>query len=545
LQKYAVAFLAVPVLVTVYLVAVLRRSRVARVGSALVLGGVVALGVIAVARPPSTVATPPTEIVPLTQAAFTSTVETGVAVDTPMTIVFSSPMAQASVASAITVEPATPVQLGWDATSTTLTVTPAGAWAPGAYHTVTIQPGALAENGRPLTRPVRAVFLTRSPSAVALTAGAPIGKRVATDTSFDLTFDRPIDPSSLATGVQLDPPVPLRLIAKTAVDGHDRYTFKPTELLASDTAYRLVVDGVRDADDLELGMTTLEVRTVVAPAVVRFRPRADSTGVDRASAISVRFSKAMDRDSTRAAFSLRIGDKPVAGKISFAEGDTVLIFQPDAKLPYSAKVVAAVAVSATSAQGTPLAEAGRATFKTEAKPAPKPKPATSSSGSGGSSGGSGGGSVGSGSWTSVEKYYLGLMNCTRTGGWVTSTGSCSSPGGRNVAALSLSSGISSKVARPYAKLLATSNQCSHFIGGNPGDRLRRAGYTNYTWAENIGCRSGGAKAAVLATHLFFQSEKSTNGGHYVNMMNSKYDRVGIGVWVSSGRVRLVVDFYHP
>jgi uncharacterized protein YkwD len=138
------------------------------------------------------------------------------------------------------------------------------------------------------------------------------------------------------------------------------------------------------------------------------------------------------------------------------------------------------------------------------------------------------------------------MNCTRTGGWVTSSGGCSSPGGRNVAALKLSSGISSKVARPYAKLLATRGECSHFIGGNPGDRLRRAGYTNYTWAANIGCRSGGsAKSAVLATHLFFQSEKSTNGGHYVNMMNSKYDRVGIGVWVSSGRVRLVVDFYHP
>jgi len=28
-------------------------------------------------------------------------------------------------------------------------------------------------------------------------------------------------------------------------------------------------------------------------------------------------------------------------------------------------------------------------------------------------------------------------------------------------------------------------------------------------------------------------------------MNAKYDRVGIGVWVSHGRVRLVIDFYHP
>ena len=137
------------------------------------------------------------------------------------------------------------------------------------------------------------------------------------------------------------------------------------------------------------------------------------------------------------------------------------------------------------------------------------------------------------------------MNCTRTGGWVTSTGACSSPGGRSVAPLRLSSGISTKVSRPYAKKLATSNQCTHFSGGNPGDRLRAAGYTSYRWAENLGCRSGGAKSAVLGSHLFFQSEKSYNGGHYVNMMNAAYDRVGIGVWVSGGRVRLVVDFYHP
>jgi uncharacterized protein YkwD len=153
--------------------------------------------------------------------------------------------------------------------------------------------------------------------------------------------------------------------------------------------------------------------------------------------------------------------------------------------------------------------------------------------------------VGSGSWGAVERYYFKLMNCTRTGGWVTSTGSCSSPGGRSVAPLKLSAGISSHVSRPYAKRLAVNNQCSHFIGGNPGDRLRAAGYTSYRWAENLGCRSGNPYSAVLGSHLFFQSEKSYSGGHYVNLMNAAYDRVGIGVWVSGGRVRLVIDFYHP
>ena len=50
---------------------------------------------------------------------------------------------------------------------------------------------------------------------------------------------------------------------------------------------------------------------------------------------------------------------------------------------------------------------------------------------------------------------------------------------------------------------------------------------------------------MLGSHRFFQSEKPYNGGHYRNLMDAKFDRVGIGVWVSSGRVRLVIDFYHP
>jgi uncharacterized protein YkwD len=29
------------------------------------------------------------------------------------------------------------------------------------------------------------------------------------------------------------------------------------------------------------------------------------------------------------------------------------------------------------------------------------------------------------------------------------------------------------------------------------------------------------------------------------MMNPDYTRVGIGVWVSSGTVRIVIDFYRP
>ncbi|MGZ8438982.1 MAG: CAP domain-containing protein, partial [Candidatus Limnocylindrales bacterium] len=273
----------------------------------------------------------------------------------------------------------------------------------------------------------------------------------------------------------------------------------------------------------------------------RFRPREDAQDAARDAAISVRFTEAMDRQATAKAFSVKIGGKAIKGTSSWAESDTVLVFDPAAALPYAAAVVATVDITARSATGAPMVRSVRAIFNTVERPRPTAAaPAATSPGSGG-----GGAAVGGGSWGAVESYYLRLMNCTRTGGTVTSSGDCSSPGGRNVAALTLDSGISSRVARPYAKLLATNGTCSHFIGGNPGNRLARAGYTSYRWAENLGCRSGNPNSAVLGSHLYFQSEKSYNGGHYVNLMNPAYDRVGIGVWVSSGRVRLVVDFYHP
>jgi len=267
--------------------------------------------------------------------------------------------------------------------------------------------------------------------------------------------------------------------------------------------------------------------------------------VDRAAILSIRFAAAMTHATTRAALVVTADGKPVAGTVSFVEAGKVLVFKPTAPLPYGALVVLRVGATATSVSGTPLAGASQASFRVIAKPAPAPKapapapkptpkPITS-----------GGGAVGGGSWGAVETYYLKLMNCTRTGGWVTSTGACSSPGGRNVAALKLDAGISTKVSRPYARKLTLSGVCSHFSGGTPGDRLRAAGYYSYKWAENLGCQGGNPYAAVLATHIYFQSEKSYGGGHYVNMMNALYDRVGIGVWVSSGRLRLVIDFYHP
>jgi hypothetical protein len=152
-----------------------------------------------------------------------------------------------------------------------------------------------------------------------------------------------------------------------------------------------------------------------------------------------------------------------------------------------------------------------------------------------------------GYWAPEELFYVELVNCTRTGGWVQSNGTCKGYGsGRYstyVVPLRHQQHFGSTVARPFARLLATHNQCSHFYRSTPVQRMRAANYKNTTWGENIGCRTASyARTAVLGSHLFFQNEKSSNGGHWRNIKNPKFRWIGVGVWKYGSRVRLVTDF---
>jgi uncharacterized protein YkwD len=545
LRKLAAAVAALPVLAVVYL-ATLGRTGIIRITAGVAAAAVVAVVAIASLPPNHTSAVPASVPVPV-EARLLDAVQTGHPLAKPFTLDFDSAMDPASVAAALRIDPDTAVTFSWDASGTVLTIAPLGHWQPDTLYSLTVAGTARAVDGATLAKPLRSLVLTsRAGSArIAPTRGTATG--VVPTTAFRITLDRAVAPSAVQAALRIEPSL---LGSVTAGDSDLQVVFTPSAPLAPDTTYTLTLDGLRDADGVPFESTPgLTVATGGAPEVVRFRPRDGQQDIERTAALSVRFTEPMKRDVTAAAFHASVGGKDLDGKIAWAEQGTVLVFQPAAALPYGATVQLAVDAAAVSKAGIPLAAAAEGTFKVVAKPAtpPKPakKPATKPPTQHIPKPPSGGGGAVSGSWTGVEAYYLRLMNCTRTGGWVTSGGNCSSPGGRDVAPLKLSTAISSHVSRPYAKYLATHNQCDHFIGGTPGDRLRRAGYTSYRWGENLGCRSGNPYSAVLGSHLYFQSEKPYNGGHYRNLMDSRFHFAGIGVWVSSGRVRLVVDFYTP
>jgi uncharacterized protein YkwD len=573
LRKIAAAILAVPVLAALYLPVLRRRGVAIRAGLAVGAGLLVLVAAVG-ALPRAASALPPVAAGPVAAERFGPNVESREALDGAVAFDFATPMDQASVAAALSVDPETPVTLAWLDTGRKLLVSPRDGWTPETYYTVTIQSTAHDAAGVTLTEPIRTAFYTRGPTGARIVATAPLaGGRVAPDTAVIVVFDRPVDAAAARAAFRIDPAIAGELQADTAVGPTEQLTFIPDEGLAAGTRYTVSVAGpLLDTDGALLAdIPPLVVETAVAPAVVRFRPRSGTEAVVRGTDISVRFTRPMDRAATQRAFVVSVNGAALPGDYHWAENDTVVVFNPRDTLPWGSEVVMAVTADAAGADGTPIEGLVTARVVTVAKPAatpaptprptaaptarptpvpakptprptpkPTPKPTPPPSG--------GGGSTGGGSWASVERYYLGLLNCTRGGGIVTSSGACSSPGGSGLAPLVLDSGISDRVSRPYAKLLATTGVCSHFDGGNPGDRLRRAGYMSYRWAENLGCRSASsAMASVLGTHLYFQSERSWRpaGGHWVNMMNPAYNRVGIGVWVASGRVRLVIDFYHP
>jgi uncharacterized protein YkwD len=542
LRRLAAAALAVPILVSLYVPVVLRRSIAARLSLVLGIGGLLGFAAVGALAPGGMSATAPSSPAPVASTAFGPNVRTNVSPGAPVEVTFSQPMDRLTVAEAITLSPSRAVQLEWNSAGTTLTVRPAAIWATGTYYTITIGGAAADRDGHLLGAPMRVAFVTRTATLARIAATRMDGRAADVRTAFRVTFDHPVDVAAAATAFRISPAVDGSFVLPAAAEAKD-LTFEPLAPLAANTVYRVTLDGkFSDTDGATVGVPNgLAVRTARAPAIVRFRPRSGTSDVARRAALSVRFTQRMDQSTTAAALSVTANGKRVKGKMSWAEGDTVLVFQPNSALPAGAKVTMAVGAGATARNGAAIVAAGQASFHTT-----KPRAAARGTTASAPITHASGGTVGSGSWYAVEVYYLKLMNCTRTGGWVLSNGSCSSPGGLSTPPILLDAGLSNRVSRPYAKLLAQTGACTHFYNGTPTDRLRRAGYSGWA-AENLGCRSASnAYASVLGTHLYFQSEKPCSGYcHYANLMNPDYKRCGIGVWVYGGRVRLVIDFYHP
>jgi uncharacterized protein YkwD len=543
MRKTAAAALALPVDGLGRAAAWLRRS--ARIQGLMVSVAIaVVVGVLLVGLPATQVAGQPMPtFAPLAPQADAHGPESNLALDVPFQIQFTKPMNEGSVEGALRIDPKVDVEFRWDATGQMLSLVPNPHWEPTTNYQISVSNAAADQEGLGLSTPVQTSFQSGSLTAGTITATRMVGDLTSPTTAFQVTFTRPVKLGTVLVSLGISPRLDVSIVGDDPTDGASQvFTMTPRSALETDTTYlvTMAVGGVDVSGSALQYVAPLQIHTLATPAVQTFKPASGTTTKDPNQPISLRFTIAMDEKSTESALTVLANGRAVAGSTSWSEEGTVLSFTPRRSFAIGASVAVKLSTAARSTGGLHVAAATSATFLIAVPRSRAIKYTTSTIPV------TGGQGTSSAPYKDMERFYLSLMNCTRTGGWVTSSGECSTQTRHTLpaqGALALDDGISNNVSRSYAARLADSGLLTHNLGGTtaPG-RLAAAGYGGGSWGENIASPGNSGQSGMILVETFYQNESGCRCAHYYNIMNRYFHRVGIGIWVSRG-VRLVIDFY--
>ncbi|MEW5990502.1 MAG: peptidoglycan DD-metalloendopeptidase family protein [Chloroflexota bacterium] len=176
------------------------------------------------------------------------------------------------------------------------------------------------------------------------------------------------------------PAVAFRPLDLAAVGDHGAAGPGPAPVTGSARAFAPGVDEWGLSGSTGAGPAPTATLVPWYPEVVRFRPRDGWTDVDRGAELSVRFTTAMDRPTTGAAFHASVDGLDLPGGVRWAEADTVLVLRPSTALPYGAQVTLRVDAGALSAIGLPLVQPASVSFTVEARRVDAPAPGEAATG---------------------------------------------------------------------------------------------------------------------------------------------------------------------
>jgi len=156
----------------------------------------------------------------------------------------------------------------------------------------------------------------------------------------------------------------------------------------------------------------------------------------------------------------------------------------------------------------------------------------------------------------AEELTFKLVNCLRTGGYVTKAGKCKGWGtgkhSKYVKPLKRSPKINKQVSWPWARRSVQfngKNSCwiGHARYGSTVDR--RFATANFSKkianGENMGCGLwGGAQKTAISVVRMWQSERSYGGTHWRQLKKATFKSVGVGVAkYGSRKAQIVMNFY--
>ncbi len=263
----------------------------------------------------------------------------------------------------------------------TITFTPSANLANQTLFSVTANTGITDLAGNALGSAFSWSFTTASapdvtPPQVASRIPATGATGVPIDTEISVTFDEPMDPSTIdsttfqvATGAT---PVP-----GTVSLSPDRLkaTFTPTGNLSFDSVHFVTVaSGVQDLAGNPLGadhvwsFTTVPAPDVTPPQILSLNPPDTSTGIATNSTVSVSFNEQLDPASVgTSSLVLTDGALPVDGSVTL-DGGTQITFHPTNPLSHLVTYTARVTTLVCDSAGNNLPADSTWTFTTNAQP---------------------------------------------------------------------------------------------------------------------------------------------------------------------------------
>jgi hypothetical protein len=483
--------------------------------------------------------------VPLDPQADSFKGQTDVGLDAPFQVTFTKPMNAPSVEAALAIVPAAQYRTRWDATDQILSVLPDPHWEAETQYRVVVSAEAKDLEGLSLSTPIDTTFTTGGLTSGVIAATQMVGDLASPRTAFQLTFTRSVKLSTVLSRLGFIPSLEVNVVGDDPTDmASTVFTITPKATLQTDTGYRLsFADGGTDVSGSPIQpVESLVVHTLSTPAIVAFTPQEGAVTRDTRQIVTIQFSTEMDVKATTQAMRITSNGATVYGTTRWSDDGTTVTWTPNKAFAVGASVVVSVAATARSAGGVEVKGAASNKFSVAV---PRSRSIVYT-GTTTPIKWTGGAASTSSPWYASEVYYLALMNCTRTGGWVVSGGLCSTATHHTKPpqkALSLDAGISNKVARPYAEYMADRCVLNHYLIGTPHSRLASQGYPSGSWGENIASPTTYQAGGMVAVETYFQGEYWMRGNtHYTNIMNKYFHRAGIGLWVSNC-TRLVIDFY--
>lgn len=308
-----------------------------------------------------------------------------------ITVTFSEAMNAATItASALTLTRApgavaVPAVVEFSTAANRATLTPSAPLTLGTTYTLTVSTGVRDQSGNPLAAPFTSQFTAIGadvvPPTVTTTFPSNGAANVDPAATLTATFSETMNAASLTAAAF----VVRTTTGGAAVAGAVTYSvatrtlsFVPTVRLAGNTGYTATITtAARDsagnamAAARDVSFTTAVTTDDTPPRLASSVPAENAAAIDIATAISVRFTEAMNTATlTTGALTLRVANttESLAGSLSYDAVTTTLTFRPAAPLEYVTTYTVSVSGNARDVAGNRF-EASSFNFQTRPAPA--------------------------------------------------------------------------------------------------------------------------------------------------------------------------------